>query len=49
MSEIANIISSSSKGNCYIYNNDLMIDIGVPFRKIKDYKNDIKILCLTHL
>ena len=49
MSEILNIIGSSSKGNCYIYNSDLMIDIGVPFEKIKPYINDIRLLCLTHL
>ena len=44
-----NIISSSSKGNCYIYNQDLMIDIGVAFAKIKPYINNIKLLCLTHI
>lgn len=47
---ILNIISSSSKeGNCYIYNQDLMIDIGVAFAKIKPYINNIKLLCLTHI
>lgn len=44
-----NIISSSSKGNCYIYNQDLMLDIGVAFVKIKPYINNIKLLCLTHI
>lgn len=44
-----NIISSSSKGNCYIYNQDLMIDIGVAFAKIKPYINNIKLLCITHI
>lgn len=49
MNNILNIISSSSKdGNCYIYNQDLMIDIGVSFAKIKSYIKDIKLLCLTH-
>jgi mRNA degradation ribonuclease J1/J2 len=43
-----NIISSSSKGNCYIYNQDLMIDIGTAFAKIKPYLRNIKLLCLTH-
>ena len=49
MNNIFNVISSSSKtGNCYIYNKDLMIDIGVSFSKIKPYIKDIKLLCLTH-
>jgi len=48
MSDIVNIISSSSKGNCYIYNKDIMLDIGVAFSRIKSYINDIKLLCLTH-
>lgn len=43
-----NVISSTSKGNCYIYNNDLMLDIGVSFAKIKPYIKNIKLLCLTH-
>lgn len=48
MNDIVNIISSSSKGNCYIYNKDIMLDIGVAFSKIKPYISDIKLLCLTH-
>ena len=48
MNNILNIVSSSSSGNCYIYNQDLMIDIGVSFAKIKPYLINIKLLCLTH-
>lgn len=48
MNEILNIISSSSKGNCYIYNKDLMLDIGVSFSKIRPYIRDLKLLLLTH-
>ena len=48
MNEILNIISSSSKGNCYIYNKDLMLDIGVSFAKIKPYIRNLKLLLLTH-
>lgn len=48
MSDIINTISSSSKGNCYIYNKDLMLDIGVSFAKIKPYIRDLKLLLLTH-
>ena len=50
MNNFVDIISSSSKeGNCYIYNQDLMLDIGVAFSKIKPYLRNIKLLCLTHV
>lgn len=42
------IISSGSKGNCVII-NDVMVDCGVPFNKIKDYLYDVKYLLLTHI
>lgn len=42
------IISSGSKGNCVII-NDVMVDCGVPFKKIDDYMYDIKYLILTHI
>ena len=48
MNNVLNIISSSSAGNCYIYNEDLMIDIGVSYIKAKPYLKDIKLLLLTH-
>jgi len=42
------IIASGSKGNCVIV-NDVMVDVGVPFNKIKDKLYDIKYLLLTHI
>ena len=48
MNNKINIISSSSKGNFYIYNQDLMVDIGVAFSKIKPYLKDIKLILLSH-
>lgn len=42
------IISSGSKGNCVII-NDLMVDCGVPFNKIKDELYEIKYLLVTHI
>ena len=47
--EILNKVASSSSGNCYIYNKDLMVDCGVPFSKIKPYYKDIKLVLLTHI
>lgn len=49
MELIHNIISSTSRGNCYIYNKDILLDIGVSFFKIKPYIRNLKLLCLTHL
>lgn len=49
MNDIVNIISSSSGGNSYIYNKDIMLDVGVSFNKIKPYIKDIKLVLLTHI
>lgn len=49
MNDILNIISSTSSGNCYIYNKDIMLDIGVNFKKIQPYIKDIKLVLLTHI
>ena len=42
------IISTGSKGNCVII-NDVMVDCGVPFSKIKKQLYDIKYLLITHV
>ena len=42
------IISTGSKGNCVII-NDVMVDVGVPFGKIKNELYDIKYLLITHV
>lgn len=42
------IISTGSKGNCVIINQDVMVDCGVPFSKIKDHLYFVKYLILTH-
>lgn len=43
-----NIIGSSSKGNCVIYHNEIMVDLGVSFKEAEIYFKDIKIILLTH-
>lgn len=42
------IISTGSKGNCVII-NDVMVDCGVPFGKIREELYEIKYLLLTHV
>lgn len=47
-SNLVNIISSSSSGNAYIYFENILLDIGVPYTKIKPYTQQIKYVLLTH-
>ena len=42
------IISSSSKGNCIIVNDYLMLDCGVSYKRIKPYLDKIKIMFISH-
>ena len=46
---IYEIIQSGSNGNAIIYNQDIMVDCGVSFSKIKPYYKQIKLLLLTHI
>lgn len=45
---VYNIINSNSKGNAVIYHNEILVDLGVPFSRIRKYKNDLKLVLLTH-
>jgi phosphoribosyl 1,2-cyclic phosphodiesterase len=42
------IISSGSKGNCVIINDDIMVDCGVSFKLIKEDLYNVKYLLITH-
>lgn len=42
------VIATGSKGNAVLINKYILIDIGVPFTKIKEHFKDIKIVLLTH-
>jgi len=43
------ILSSGSKGNCIIINDYLMLDCGLPYSKVKDYLDKIKIIFCCHI
>lgn len=43
------IISSSSKGNCLIFNKYMAIDMGVSYKQIKKHLKDLKVILLTHV
>lgn len=42
------IISTGSKGNCVVI-GDIMVDCGLPFKRIKDHLYSVKTLLLTHI
>ncbi|WP_250277998.1 MBL fold metallo-hydrolase [[Clostridium] colinum] len=44
-----NILSSGSNGNATIINDNILIDCGVPFKKIKGYHKKIQLVLLTHI
>lgn len=44
-----NLIATGSTGNCLIINNFLALDLGVPFKKIKPYYKDIKLVFISHV
>ena len=48
MNDVLNMLASSSAGNCYIYFNEIMIDIGVPYATLKKYNQNIKYILLSH-
>ena len=43
------IIGSSSKGNCIIVEDVLMLDCGVTYSKIKTYLNKVKLIFISHI
>lgn len=44
-----NIIGSSSKGNCIVVEDVLMLDIGLSYSKIKKYLNKVKLVFVSHV
>lgn len=43
------VIDTGSKGNAVIYDNEIMVDCGVSFSKLKNVYKDLKIVLLTHI
>ena len=42
------MISTGSKGNAVILNDEILIDCGVPYKAIKPYVKGLKLVLLTH-
>jgi len=43
------IISTGSKGNAVVINNNLLIDYGVPFRALNGAYKGLQLVLLTHI
>lgn len=43
------ILSSGSKGNATILERQVMIDCGIPYKMLRPYVRDIKLVLLTHI
>lgn len=46
---IFDVISTGSKGNCTILNNNVAVDMGVSYKKLGNYTKTIKLVVLTHI
>lgn len=47
---VYNIIASGSDGNAVLYfDNTFLIDLGVSYKEIEPYENDIKFVFITHI
>lgn len=43
------IIDSGSRGNAVIFNDVVMVDCGVPFKKVVPYLHQLQLVLLTHI
>ena len=43
-----NIIATGSTGNAVLINENILMDIGVPYKAIEPYADAIRVVCLTH-
>jgi len=46
--QICEIIGSGSSGNAVLYHREILVDIGLPYKKIEPYKKEIQLVALTH-
>lgn len=46
---IAKVLATGSSGNAVLYGGNILVDVGVPYRTISDYANDIRLVLLTHI
>lgn len=44
-----NVLSSGSVGNCVVYMDSVAVDMGISFKAIEPFKNDLQVVLLTHI
>ena len=49
MKERINIISTGSKGNAVVIDNNIMVDCGVSFKKLEGVYKNLQLILLTHI
>lgn len=43
------VIASSSAGNAVVINGNILVDCGVPFKRLNAVYKDLQIVLLTHI
>lgn len=43
------IVQTGSDGNAVIINDNILIDCGVPFKKLEPYAKQLRLVLLTHV
>ncbi len=43
------VLASGSRGNAVLLNDEILIDCGVPFGRLSDYAQGLKLVVLTHI
>ena len=45
---ICNVIGSGSSGNAVILDKHILVDCGVPFKRLQAFAKDLRLVLLTH-
>lgn len=45
---ICDVVATGSQGNAVILSNEILIDCGVPYKQLKPYVRDLRLVLLTH-
>lgn len=43
------IIATGSRGNAVLYDKSILVDIGVPFKKVLPYLDNVKVILISHI
>lgn len=44
-----NVVQTGSSGNCVVFNETVMVDCGISYKKVEPYVQRLKLLLLTHI